>query len=308
MNYFEFLQRYPHARPGAFLYALSGEQAFRDDLVSRIRKRHRPSDLDYLRVTVKNEAQALEALEAQPTHGHRLVEISDFGLWKSHQFLVEWLKTRRFANVVVLFVSDEKSPKTDNEFAQFLIRKGWWVVCRKPDKASMEEFIQSEYHVDPHIVTGIVEVSGTDLSRVRNLMAKVFLVVKGRPTLQDIEDAAGGYEPSVFRAVDSYLSKKKNRALTFLSPTQSAQFLTVLRKKTEQLMMIRALMKKDEQIADVARLSGVPLFLIGNAIELSKTISFDTGFRILAAVSKAESRTLEGCDVYTAVVRLITDI
>lgn len=290
MNYWQFLARYPKTRPRAFLYAISGDDTpSRDDAIDRIIKRHRPSDLDFYRGEVKNETQALKILAQEPTRGHRLVVLSDFEAWGERQFLGEWLDSRKFANIVPVFISNRKSPKTDSLFAQTIIRKGWWIVTHRPSREQIIEFCRSTYNVSEPVATLISDVVGTDLARVRNIILKLQHMTDGKPpTLRDVEEAALGYQSTAFATVDALVDRKRARVLQLVDMSQIPSVLTLMRRKVEQIIQVRSLMQQDEMPVRISEQTNIPLFLVPGLMEKAKTVSFDRAASILTEIALAD--------------------
>jgi len=307
MNWFQFKERFPHWKPNCYLYAVSGEASFRDDAVADIRARHRPSDLDYVRVRARSEAAVLSYLEAEPTRGHRLVEVSDFDTWGNRMFLTEWMKSRKQPNIVVIFVSESSSPSTKNEFAQFIISKGWWVVCTRPSQQNMKDYLMRIGNLRDGPAERLVELAGTDLQRARNILLKVGLLGIKYPSIDDIENASVGTTSSVMLAVDSFISGRKLRTLELLSDDRLSQFLTLLRKRLEQLMIVRAGLKRNDSVQEIAQSSGIPLFLVAGAIGQAKTVTVDKAMGILTRISQIEAGSFKGQDLGLLVTRLIME-
>ena len=149
MNYFQFLSRFPHKKPNAFIYAVSGKyENYRMDLIKRIRSRHRPGDLDYVTINTKSGLQALSSLSQSPMGTYRFIEISDFIHWYEDHLISDWLQRNKYPKTIVLFISDRK-PSTDNLFAQFVIKYGWWVVCNSPNPEQVGDYLCKTYNLSP---------------------------------------------------------------------------------------------------------------------------------------------------------------
>lgn len=290
MNFFQFVQRFPHKKPNAFLYAVSGEaDAFRDEIVSRIVTRHRPGDLDFVKGVAANEAQAISALAIQPTRGHRLVVLSDFDRWGNRDMLAQWIESRKSGNIVAIFTSTAKSPKTDNSFAQVIIRRGWWVVCRKPDREDVVAFLSTAFDLKGSVAETVVDSVGTDFNRIRNLITKLRFMTGGKhPSVKDIEEAALGYVSTAFATVDALIDKRKPKALNLLDHAQIPAILTLLRRRFEQLIQVRALESVGRSPQEIAEQTNIPLFLIGGLIAKSKTVTLDRCARALSLIAEAE--------------------
>lgn len=291
MNYFEFLARYPLSRPKAFLYAVSGEpESYRDDIVHMIRARHRPSDLDYHRATIQNETQALQLLTLQPTRGHRLIELTDFEQWKSRDYLTEWLKSRSMPNIIPVFVSHSRSPDTKNEFAQIIIRKGWWIVCHRPTFDSVLNYVSQRYSLPEQQSRVVLDYAGVDLARIQTVMLKLKYYTDGRlPSLTDIRDVATGISSTVYAVVDDILEGRKARALANMDAGSILGILTLLQRRLVALVKIRQGLQRQASVVDLAQEANMPLFLIPGMIERAKMISFERAAKLMTLIAQADA-------------------
>lgn len=308
MNQFEFYLRYPLARPKAFIYAVSGEpDSFRDHIVNQIRLRHRPSDLDYQRVSVKSESQALQLLTLQPTKGHRLIEIGDFEDWTDRSYLAQWLGSRKQPNIIPVFVSKKRSPDTKNPFVQAIIQKGWWIVVRRPSYETMVAFVQDRYRLPESQAKSVVDSTGTDILRVHSLMAKLFYFTDGHvPTSDDIRTVSSGYASTVYQLVDDIIEGRKAKAISLIDASATVGLLTLLQKRVSTLIVVRQLSQRGEQAQEISERAGVPLFLVGGIIERSESISFERAARLLGLIAEADADvTVRGYNLQTVLYRLI---
>lgn len=311
MNFFQFLDRYPHARPRAFIYAVSGDpNAFREDLIKTIRDRHMPGDLDYHRVEVSSEAQAINALSQQPVGSHRLVEIGDFEDWGNRQYLAQWIATRRFSNVIPIFWSRKRSPRTDNDFAQTIIKKGWWVVVRRPTHEQMTAWIQKKFKTSDAVSQAIIDVTGTDLARIRSMIMKLSHMTDGKPPrLRDVEEASMGYVSTIFAVADHILQRRRHRAMVLVDASSSLGILTIMRRRVKEMIHVRSLDQRGESAQSISELANIPLFLIGGLIERSKSISFERAAAVLSVIAEAEiDITAKGFDSETVLRRVVLEI
>lgn len=290
MNAFQFKTRYPTRRPKAFIYAIAGESvAFREDIVHQIRQRYRPDDLAYQRAHVTNQAQALKVLSLQPTKGFRLVELTDFDQWPETDLLAQWVSTRVYPNIIPVFISASRAPSTKTPFAKAIIRNGWWVVCYRPSREQMQTFLGDKFRLPIPAADAMIDVVGTDLHRIQTLIEKLKFMTDGKlPTRADVEEAALGYVSTIFALTDAIFDRRKTRAMALAPGASTRSVLSLLRRRTEQLIKVRAIARQQPDPRYVSEQTGVPLFLVTSAIEKAKTVSLDRAAQILSLIAQAE--------------------
>ena len=293
------------------MYAVAGDpDVFREDIIKTVRERHMPGDLDYHRVEVNSEAQAIAALSQQPVGSHRLVEIGDFETWGNRQYLAQWILTRRFSNVIPIFWSRNRNPRTDNDFAQAIIKKGWWVVVRRPTHEQMIVWIQNRFKTSEAVSQAIIDVTGTDLARIRSMIMKLSHMTDGKPPrLRDVEEASMGYVSTIFAVADHILQRRRHRAMVLVDASSSLGILTIIHRRVKELIHVRFLDQRGESAQSISDLANIPLFLVGGLIVRSKAISFDRAAEVLSVIAKAEiDISAKGYDSETVLRRVVLEI
>lgn len=310
MNQFEFLQRFP-ARGRTQAYAIAGEpESFRDHVLNAIVTRHRPSDMDFTNVTTKSAAEAINLLSLSPVGTHRMVVLRDFSSWKDRFLLEEWLSRFVSPTIVPVFVSAEKSPDTKNNFVQYFVRKGWWVVCTRPTSDAMTEFVIAKYHLVKSVASLLVEYSGADLNRIHMMVYKLYHLTGGLPPLaEDVYAAVSGYTATIYVLVDLMIEGKRKQAAQLLESHISLGLLTLLQRRLRILLRAREMAINGTDYQSAASQLKMPLFLVPAVMEKSRGIAFERLARLSQVVAVADRDvTVRGCDLQTVLTRLLLEM
>jgi DNA polymerase III delta subunit len=308
MNFFQFSQKFPARKPGAFLYAVSGDQLnLRDETISRIRSHYKVDEIDHRVVVARNQAQALDALEAPSVGVFKLVEISDFEDWNDRTILEQWLLTRRQSTTVAIFVTSKKDPKRDSLFAKTIVKKGWWVACSRPSRETLEKWLEVTYSLPPDLAGALIDSAGLDLFRVQNAIRRLALYTRGKkPTIRDLKEITSGHYPSSYSLVDAIIAGDKPQAVALAR--EGMKVGSLLRHRIGTLMQVRASVARREQLAEISARVGVPVYSLTSLLAQAKSLPVRRMAAMLDGIGRMEVAVAAGMDPVVALRRLIITV
>lgn len=313
MNSLQFIARYPAAKPKAFIYAISGpNDALKAECLAIIRKRHAPhrTDVDTIQANTNDPTSALNILAQSPLGLQRTVEIGDFDTWKNKDLIYSWLITRNHPTIIPILLSTHK-PRTDNQLAQLIIRKGWWVVCYDPQPYQLSEYLAERYHLSESSADELTTRAGNDLRKARAILLKLAHLTSSPPTPDLIREVATSYEGSAFTLIDQIIEGNKAAALETMESVETHGILTLLRMRIQSLMHIRHLrsMTKSLMPQQLAAATGTPMFRLGQYVSQSETIPIDKAAEMLTKIANADyDITVRGLRSGPTIKRLIVNL
>jgi len=174
----------------------------------------------------------------------------------------------------------------------------------------MTEWITSKYNTTETVAEAIIDVTGTDLARIRSMVTKLSHMTDGRPPrLKDVEEASMGYVSTIFAVADHILARRRTRAMALVDATSSLGILSIMRRRLKELIHVRHLHQRGEDAVSISDIAGIPLFLVGGMVERSKSLSFDRAAQLLSVVANAEvDITSNRYDPETVLRRVVLEV
>lgn len=289
MNAWTFLKSYPHRRPQANVYYVTGvNDSLRHVVLSRIRNRLK-TDSTYVDIKdTKSEYDAISALSQDVISRSRYVELACVDTWQSNSLFTSWLRTSLTSRVNLVLTSITKI-KTDNELAQYVISKGWFVTCVNPSFETLVDYVMTEYHLDEEVTSSLVFLSGDDYMRIKSLLLKTYHLTGGKvPNIQSVKEASVGYESGIFPLVELVLEGRAVIHYDDIIEIQPQSFVTQLRRRLIQLMIVRALKDTNVSQLEIAKESGVPIYRLRESFNLAMLFTGPEIKRWLGLIAETE--------------------
>lgn len=278
MAYFlQWLKKYPERK--RLIYICGKERVLVNEVLKAELASHNVSDLGLIKLDgAKNSLADIDAELNQ--YGDRLIVIKNADAIKDWKLILKWMDSRYMRNTSLICVGDEILPQTNEARYRPFIEKrdsGKFIECKELSLEQTLELIDMKGSFTHDARNALYVACGGNLAKILNEIEKLNYL--GKKITKELVDAFINVSIN-----DNFVNKLFERTYTLdmVSLIQEKDIPLIIAGIEYYLLNMLLIIKyrsNDRGFKDMAKISGVPLFLVNKLFFLCKGVSEETILR-----------------------------